>query len=45
MGITIIDVKIVGLCSKCRTSTDQVHRYIDGRIVPDEDISCMSCNL
>ncbi|MCK9429496.1 MAG: hypothetical protein M0R17_05790 [Candidatus Omnitrophica bacterium] len=40
-GITITDVKIVGLCSKHRKEGDKVPRYTDGRIVPDEDIACI----
>ncbi len=41
-GITITDVKIVGICSKCRKEGDDIPRYKDGRIVEDKDISCIA---
>lgn len=41
-GITITDVKIVGLCSKCRKkhTNEEVPRWENGEIIVDEDISC-----
>ena len=42
-GITIIDVKIVGLCSKHRTTNDKVSKDIHGRIYEDKEISCVGC--
>lgn len=44
-GIKIISVKVVGYCSKCRKSADEIHKYKDGSIVLDQDINCMRCNL
>lgn len=41
-GIKIIDVKSVGLCSKCREEGDEILKYKDGTIVPDKDIACIS---
>ena len=41
-GITITDVKVVGICSKCRKDDDEVLKYKDGSIIPDEDISCLN---
>ncbi len=41
MGITITDVKIVGICSKHRKANDEIATYKDGTIVPDEDIACL----
>jgi len=41
-GIKIIDVKVVGLCSKCRREGDEIPRYKDGRIVEDKNISCIN---
>ncbi len=41
-GVTIIDVKVVGLCSKCRKEDDEIPKYTDGRIVEDSFISCIS---
>jgi hypothetical protein len=45
MGITIIDVKIVGICSKHRKPDDEIQKYTDGRIVEDKDIACIECML
>ncbi len=42
MGIKIIDVKVVGICSKCRKEGDKIPKYKDGTIIPDKDISCLS---
>lgn len=44
-GIKIIDVKVVGLCSKCRLRQDEVPRYKDLTIIPDEDIACLCGSL
>ena len=41
-GITITDVKVVGLCSKCRKEDDEVPRFKDKSIIPDKDISCLN---
>lgn len=40
-----MDVKVVGLCSKCRKEGDEVHKFKDGSIVPDEDIYCFECSI
>ena len=40
-GITITDVKVVAICSKCRKEEDEIPKFKDGRIVPDEDIECI----
>lgn len=40
-GVEIIDVKLVALCSKHRKEGDEIPRYKDGRIIPDEDIACI----
>ena len=40
-GIKIIDVKVVGVCSKHRKETDEVPRYKDGSIIEDKDVSCI----
>ncbi len=37
----IIDVKVLGMCSKCRDIEDEILTYNDGRRIPDEDISCV----
>ncbi len=44
-GITIIDAKIVGICSKCRKEGDDIPRWKNGEIIPDEDIACLSAAL
>ena len=44
-GITITDVKLIGTCSKHRKEGDKPSTYIDGTIVPDEDIECLTCIL
>ncbi|KKM97766.1 hypothetical protein LCGC14_1164760 [marine sediment metagenome] len=41
-GITITDVKVVGICSKCRKEGDEIPTYKDGRIIEDKDISCLA---
>ncbi len=41
MGITIIDVKIVGACSKHGGN----HKYKNGKKVLDKDISCIECSF
>ncbi len=46
--ITIVDVKIVGLCSKHRNSGegfDGVLRDKNGRIYEDKEIECLECDL
>ena len=42
MGIKIIDIKVIGHCTKCRKEGDEIPRYKDGRMVEDKDISCLS---
>lgn len=44
-GVTITDVKLVGMCSKCRTQDDEILKWNNGKEVPDEDISCVCCGL
>ncbi len=43
MGITIVNVKVVGICSKHRKSTDEIPRDINGRAYEDSEISCVAC--
>ena len=43
MGITIIDVKIVGMCSKCRKEGDEILKDLNGREYEDKEISCIGC--
>lgn len=45
MGITITDVKIVGICSKCRKSEDEILKDIHERIYTDDEIACIGCAL
>lgn len=42
MGITITNIKVVGLCSKCRKEGDEILRWKDGTIIEDKDISCLN---
>lgn len=44
-GIRIVDVKAVGLCSKCRSSEQEAEKFRDGTIIPDAKLSCVGCNL
>ena len=44
-GITITDVKIVGICSKHRIPTDEIQTDKTGRIYEDKEISCVACAL
>ena len=44
-GISIIGVKVVGICSKCRKDKDEIPRNKDGSIIPDKDISCLNAAL
>jgi len=44
-GITITNVKIVGICSKCRKAGDEILRDKNGREYKDSEISCVSCAL
>ena len=41
-GITITDVKVVAVCSKCRKKGDEIPKYISGKIIPDKEISCVN---
>ena len=41
-GITITDVKVVGICSKCRKKGDEIPKWKDGKVIEDKDISCIS---
>lgn len=41
-GLTIIGVKVVGICSKCRKEGDDIPKNKDGSIVPDKEISCVN---
>ena len=41
-GITIIGVKVVGICSRCRKEGDEIPKNKDGSIVQDKDISCVN---
>ena len=43
MGIKIISVKVVGLCSKCRKEGDEIMKDAIGEIYSDKNISCVGC--
>ena len=45
MGIKIIDVKIIGTCSKHRTSNDETQKDIKGRVYTDKEIECIECGI
>jgi hypothetical protein len=38
---TIIDAKIIGICSKHRKDDDEIPKYKDGSIIDDKDICCI----
>lgn len=44
-GVTITNVKVVAICSKCRKEGDEVPKDIHGRIYEDKELSCVSCAL
>ena len=44
-GITIVDVKVVGLCSKHKRDGFETPLNKDGSLVPDKDIACVECAL
>ncbi len=44
-GITILGVKIVGMCSNCRKEGDEILRDIHGRVYEDREISCVGCAI
>ena len=44
-GITILGVKIVGMCSNCRKEEDEILRDIHGRIYENKEISCIGCAI
>ena len=44
-GITIIGVKVVGICSKCRREGDEIMKNKDNSIIPDEELCCVGCAL
>lgn len=44
-GITIIDVKIVGICTKHRKQTDEIQTDKNGRAYKDKEISCVACAI
>lgn len=44
-GITIIEAKVVGICSKCRKEDDDIPKWKNGNIIPDEDIACLNAAL
>ena len=44
-GVTIIDVKVVGICSKCRKEGDEISKDIHGRVYEDKELTCVSCAL
>ena len=39
----ITDIKIVGICSKCRKEGDEIKKDKDGRPYKDDELSCVSC--
>lgn len=44
-GVTITDVKIIGLCRKHRSINDEILKDINGREYLDNEIYCVECNL
>jgi len=44
-GITIIGVKVVGMCKKCREKYPDAEVMKDkhGRVYKDKEISCVGC--
>ena len=44
-GLTITDVKIVGMCSKHRKEGDEVMKDKHGRIYRDDELSCIGCAI
>jgi hypothetical protein len=44
-GITILDVKVIGICSKCRTLEDEVSKNKYGVPYLDKDIKCIKCQF
>ena len=44
-GITIIDVKIVEMCSKHRKEGDHIPKNLHGVPYEDKDIACVGCAL
>ncbi len=44
-GIKIIDVKIVGMCSKHRIVGEEILRDKNGKEYEDKDIACVGCSL
>ncbi len=42
-GITITDVKIVGMCSKCRKEGDEIMKDKHGRVYRNDELSCVGC--
>ena len=44
-GVTITDVKIVGVCSKCREEEDEILKDKSGRAYEDNELSCVGCAL
>ena len=44
-GIKIIDVKIVGLCSKCRKEGDEILKDNNGKVYEDKEIACINAAL
>jgi len=41
-GIKIIDIKIIGLCSKCRKGNDEIKKDKNGRVYKDSEIACVN---
>lgn len=44
-GITIIDAKIVGVCSYCRKKGDEILKNKHGRVYGDGDLACVCCGI
>ena len=44
-GLTITDVKIVGMCSKCWTEGCEIMKDKYGRKYRDDEICCVGCAL
>jgi len=44
-GTKIIDVKVVGTCSKHLKEGEEPMKDIHGNIIPDKDIECLACIL
>ncbi len=45
MGITIEDVKVIGMCEKHATNDMPQPKYKDGSLISKEDVICFGCDI